>query len=468
MAIPTSSSPQHPLLLLLFFFAASATPLTLPNSTGKLPALGWNSWNAFRCNINATVFLDAARGLVDLGLRDAGYRYVNVDDCWARAERDPVSHELVPDSERFPEGMKMLADEVHGLGLKFGVYSSAGEKTCAGFAASLGWEDVDARTWAGWGVDYLKYDGCGVPDDWKDECDVCTLDGKDEGPDPKYKNDTCIDQTNLCPPGYDFSQSKTALRYRRMRDALLKQNRPIQYDICVGGEAAVSTWGNETGNSWRITTDILPEWSSILMILNRVSFLSHSSNYWGHNNADMLELGNPPLTLAESRTHFAFWAAVKSPLFIGTPLSSLSSLHLDILLNKHLLAFHQDEVYGGPAEPYKWGTNPDWSFNVSWPAEFWAGRGSEGVLVLMGNWGDGGVEKRAVWGEIPGLMEGASYRVVEGWSGEDKGCFTGSYTAMVESHDTAVLVVKPDGECALRDGNEMAAKALHSHQLLIA
>ncbi|PVH94482.1 glycoside hydrolase family 27 protein [Periconia macrospinosa] len=433
-------------LLLSLLATPTTNALILPNNVGKLPALGWNSWNAFRCDITEQVFLDAATKLVDLGLKDAGYVYVNVDDCWSNKDgRDPVTNRLVPNATRFPDGIKGLADKVHEKGLLFGIYSSAGNKTCAGYPASLGYEEIDAETWAEWGVDYMKYDGCGVPSNWLDECDVCTLDGKDDGPDPKYKNATCIDQTQLCPQGYDFSKSRTAERYNRMRDALLKQNRPIEYDICVGGEAAVYSWGNETGNAWRITTDIIPEWWSILMILNRNSFLSHQTNFWGHNDADMLEVGNGGLTLAESRSHFALWAAMKSPLFIGTPLPSIQPSFLEILLNKHLLAFNQDDLYGAPAQPYKWGHNPDWTFDMSWPAEYWSGKGKEGTLVLMLNTEEGSVEKSAVWGEVPELEEGKAYEVLDVWTGEEKGCVRGNYTVEVASHDTAVLLVK--GEC---------------------
>lgn len=128
--------------------------LILPNSVGKLPALGWNSWNAFRCDINEKVFLDAATKLVDLGLKDAGYVYVIVDDCWSNKNgRDPETNRLVPNATRFPDGMKALADQVHEKGLLFGIYSSAGNKTCGGYPASLGYEELDAETWAEWGVD---------------------------------------------------------------------------------------------------------------------------------------------------------------------------------------------------------------------------------------------------------------------------------------------------------------------------
>lgn len=224
-----------------------------------------------------------------------------------------------------------------------------------------------------------------------------------------------------------------------MRDALAKQTHEIVLSLCIWGTADVFSWGNTTGVSWRMSGDISPEWSSVTHILNLNSFKMNSVGFWGHNDADMLEVGNGNLTPAETRTHFALWAAMKSPLLIGTDISVLSQDNINILKNKDLLAFNQDNVYGRPATPYKWGINPNWTYNSTYPAEFWAGPSKNGHLVLMVNTLGQTTTKKAVWSEIPGLSAGR-YRVKDVWSGKSLGCLT-SYSASVAAHDTAVILV---------------------------
>jgi alpha-galactosidase len=183
--------------------------------------------------------------------------------------------------------------------------------------------------------------------------------------------------------------------------------------------------------------------------LNINSFKLNSVDFWGHNDADMLEIGNGNLTHAESRSHFALWAAMKSPLLIGTALDKLSKANVDILKNKYLLAFNQDSQYGKPAMPYKWGVNPDWTFNRTNPAEYWSGKSSAGTLVLLLNTLDHVVVKQASWAEVPGLVAGASYDVVDAWTGEDLGCARNGISTKVESHDTAVYLVKKGSRSAV-------------------
>lgn len=224
-----------------------------------------------------------------------------------------------------------------------------------------------------------------------------------------------------------------------MRDALAKQSREIVLSLCIWGQADVFSWGNSTGINWRMSGDISPDWDSVTHILNLNSFKLNSVGFWGHNDADMLEVGNGDLTVAETRTHFALWAAMKSPLLIGTDLSQLSQDNINLLKNKHLLAFNQDKVYGGPATPYKWGINPDWTYNSTYPAEFWAGPSTKGHLVLMVNTLNETVTKEAKWSEIPGLSAG-HYEVRDVWSDKSLGCLS-SYKAAVAAHDTAVILV---------------------------
>ncbi|KAI0913289.1 glycoside hydrolase family 27 protein [Ustulina deusta] len=422
----------------LFFSASAVSALEWADGAGRLPALGWNSWNAYHCDINETLILDAANAMIEFGFKEAGYEYVNLDDCWSvKTGRDSETQQLVPDPSRFPNGISGLADKIHELGFKIGIYSSAGTETCAGYPASIGYETIDATSWAAWGIDYLKYDNCNVPSNWRDECEACVYSLYDPN---NYINGTCVDPDDYCPAGYDYTTSNSSKRYGVMRDALQAQNRTILYSLCSWGTAGVEQWGNKTGNSWRMSGDIEPVFSSVTSILNMNSFILNDANFWGRPDADMLEVGNDGLTAAEERTHFAFWAAMKSPLLIGTNLDAASEAAKSILLNKHLLAFNQDAVYGGPAKPYKWGTNPDYTFNATNPAEFWSGESSQGTLVLMMNTLSGGRNMTADFGEVPSLDAGETYSVLDVWTGEDLGSFTSSITVDVASHDTAALL----------------------------
>ncbi|CAK7198241.1 hypothetical protein SEUCBS139899_000900 [Sporothrix eucalyptigena] len=428
----------------LFALPLASALVSPVDSVGRLPALGWNSWNAFGCDINETRILDAAHQMVSRGLLAAGYQFVNLDDCWSDKRGRDAAGKLVPDPTKFPNGIAGLADKVHALGLQLGIYSSAGTTTCAGYPASLGYEAVDAQTWADWGVDYLKYDNCGVPRNWTDVCQGCVPDASDG---KSHPNGTCPGTTNLCPTGYNYSSSHTAERYRHMRDALLAQKRPILYSLCDWGAAGVQSWGNATGHSWRATPDIRPRWSKVVGILNQNSFYLDNTDFWGHSDADMLEVGNKGLSLAEARTHFAFWAAMKSPLLIGTDLTTLTDVNRDILTNKWLLQFNQDLVVGAPAKPYKWGTNPDGMFNETYPAEYWSGRFGDGrVLVLALNPYATTKTKIITWSEVPelkGSSSSTSIKVTDAWTGKDLGTIQdSSLSANVSSHDTAVFVVQ--------------------------
>ena len=171
------------------------------------------------------------------------------------------------------------------------------------------------------------------------------------------------------------------------------------------------------------------------------SFIMNTVDFWGHNDADMLEVGNG-LSLEQSRTHFAFWAAMKSPVIIGTNLNRLGKNFVNVLLNRYLLAFNQDPVVGAPAKPYKWGTNPNWTFNQSYPAEFWSGESSNGTLVLMLNTGKTTRNLTADFNEIPSLKKGQGRKVLDVWTGKDLGCVADKVSVSVAGSDTAVLLVQ--------------------------
>ncbi|KAF2095339.1 putative alpha-galactosidase B [Rhizodiscina lignyota] len=419
------------------------------NDTGKLPGMGWNSWNAYNCNVTEDDILTAAKSIVDLGLKDLGYNTVTIDDCWSMKDgRDNATGRLRPNMTKFPDGISGVADKVHAMGLKFGIYSTAGNMTCGGYPASLEHEEIDAETFADWGVDFLKYDNCNVPKEWEDVCQYCLPDELQS--DVKFQpNGTCNKNTYpqpefppLCPQSFDYTTSKTFERAKRMRDAIDSTNRTILLNLCFWGYADVQSWGSQVATSWRSSDDIQQNWPRVAALLNFNAFHLSNTDFNGHSDADMLEVGNN-LTIAEARSHFAFWAAMKSPLFIGTDLTKLSSSNVSILKNPYLVAFNQDPEYGKPATPYKWGFNPDWTFDQYHPAEYWAGPSSNGTLVLILNpRNDTTVMKTADFSEIPGLDSKSPYGVTDVWTGEDRGCHKGSYTADVGVHDTMAILLQ--------------------------
>ncbi|KAG8740343.1 hypothetical protein FRC10_004455 [Ceratobasidium sp. 414] len=376
---------------------------------GKTPALGWNSWNAYQGDINDAKIRAAADQFISLGLKDAGYKYVNIDDHWSDVRgRDDPTHRILPDASKFPDGIKSVADHVHSHGLLFGIYSDSGVVTCAGFPGSLGYETIDAQTWAEWGVDYLKYDNCFYPDEWKDNKDV--------------------------PADFDWYNSNAAIRYRRMTAALnaVVSIRPIEFDICIWGESKVWTWGARVGHSWRMTHDSNATWAFIRSTIERnVEYLQYV-DFWAHNDMDMMEIGNGGLTLSEQRTHFAMWAALKSPILLGADLSKLDSAQLAIIKNAELLAFSQDTTIGTPAKPYK--------TEAASPPEFYAGRSSKGMHVFVMNTEDAEAKKVITFSEVTGLTC-TSCKIHDMWTGKDLGTFDGTYTVTLDRHDTAAFLL---------------------------
>ena len=303
------------------FFAAAAAALTvvagavagptspalaLPNGLALTPPMGFNDWNAFGCDVNEQLIKDTADLFVSTGLRDAGYQYVNIDDCWASKQRDPVTGRLVPDGAKFPDGIAGTAAYVHGKGLKLGIYGDAGTNTCAGYPGSLGHEGLDAQTFADWGVDYLKYDNC-------------------------YNQS-------------DGSQADYIRRYTAMRDALAATGRSIVFSICEWGSSQPWTWGAGVGNLWRTTGDISDNWPALRSIIaaNAPLYPYAGPGHW--NDPDMLEIGNGGLTATEYRTHMSMWAMMAAPLIIGTDLRTASAETLATLTDKDIVAIDQDRL----------------------------------------------------------------------------------------------------------------------------
>jgi alpha-galactosidase len=274
----------------------------LPDGLALTPPMGFNNWNATGCAIDEKMIRDTADLFVAQGLKDAGYQYVNVDDCWAAPERD-ASGRLTAHPVRFPSGIKALADYVHARGLRLGIYTSAGTQTCAKtMPGALDHEETDAQTFADWGVDYLKYDNCN-------------------------------------------NQGRPALeRYTKMRDALRKTGRKIVLSICEWGENKPWEWGADVGHLWRTTGDINDTWPKTVEILKKNAPLAPYAKPGAWNDPDMLEVGNGGMTDTEYRSHFSLWSMMAAPLLIGADLRRISPANLDILRNKEIIAIDQDRL----------------------------------------------------------------------------------------------------------------------------
>ena len=272
----------------------------LDNGLGLTPQMGWNTWNKFACAINETLIYDSIDAFVKSGLVEAGYKYINLDDCWQKSRDE--NNMIVPDNVTFPNGIEPLVKYAHRKGLYFGLYSSAGNYTCQGRPGSLDYEKEDAEQYAKWEVDYLKYDNC-------------------------YNNGI-----------------SSLIRYPKMRDALNKTNRPIFYSLCQWGREKVATWAGEVGNSWRTTGDIWDSWDSMINIIDENDKWYQYAGPGAWNDPDMLEVGNGGMTLIEYKTHFALWAISKAPLLIGCDITKMSEEIKNILTNPEVIAVNQDKL----------------------------------------------------------------------------------------------------------------------------
>ena len=284
------------LVILISIFCINS----LDNGLGLTPQMGWNTWNKFHCEINQTLIKKSIDEFIKSGLVEAGYKYINLDDCWQYARDE--NNAILPDNETFPDGIKPLVNYAHERGLLFGLYSDAGNKTCAGRPGSLGYEEIDAKTYAEWGVDYLKYDNC-------------------------YNNGI---------PSLD--------RYPKMRDCLNKTDHKIFYSLCQWGREKVATWGKAVGNSWRTTGDIEDNWDSMINIIDENDQWYQYAGPGGWNDPDMLEVGNGGMTLTEYKTHFALWAISKAPLLIGCDITTMTEDIKKILTNPEVIAINQDKL----------------------------------------------------------------------------------------------------------------------------
>ncbi|MDR3792754.1 MAG: glycoside hydrolase family 27 protein [Terracidiphilus sp.] len=293
--------------------AAKPKPVAAP-TVAQTPPMGWNSWNFFFGKVTEQDIKNAADQIVATGMKDAGYVYVNIDDTW-EGERDASG--VLHTNQKFPD-MKGLADYVHSKGLKLGIYSGPGSKTCAGYAASLDHESQDAQLYAQWGIDYLKYDLCSF--------------GKDVMR-AKAPNDEA-EQMRLMVAAYD-----------KMGKALKATGHPIVYSLCQYGLDSVWEWGpSVNANLWRTTGDVQPNWLSIVSIINQQAGLAKYAGPGHWNDPDMLEVGNGKLSLEENRSHFSMWAMLAAPLLAGNDLPNMKPEIKAILTNKDVIAIDQDKL----------------------------------------------------------------------------------------------------------------------------
>ncbi len=361
----------------------------LENGLARTPPMGWNTWNTFECNINETLVKQTTDLMVSSGMRDRGYTYVNLDDCWMTRSRDADGN-LVADPAKFPGGLKALGDYIHARGMKFGIYEDAGTMTCQGYPGSLGHEQADANRFASWGVDYLKYDNC--------------------------HNDSSTQQ--------DYVR-----RYSAMRDALQAAGRPITYSICEWGYFDPATWAADVGNLWRTTGDITNNWGSVDSIYHQNVGLASAAKPGAWNDPDMLEVGDG-MDFQEDRAHFTLWAAMAAPLIAGADLRSASVATFSTYLNGDVIAVDQDPL-GKQATRIATGGGLD---VLAKPLQ----NGDVAVVLLNENSTTNTVSTTAA---AAGLPAASSYRLTNLWS-KELTTSTGAISASVPSHSTVIYRVR--------------------------
>jgi alpha-galactosidase len=358
------------------------------NGLARTPPMGWNSWNKFSRRVDDSIVRGIADAMVRNGMRDAGYVYINIDDTW-EGERDAKG--VLNSNTKFPD-MKALADYVHGKGLKIGIYSSPGPNTCEGYEGSYGHEVQDARTWAAWGIDYVKYDWCGA--------------------------------SNI------YTDAEMQAVYQKMGDALLAVRHPIVYSLCQYGRADVWKWGPDVGgNLWRTTGDISDRWASMSRIGFDQGKLAEFARPGHWNDPDMLEIGNGGMSDTEYRTHMSLWSMLAAPLIAGNDLRDVPAPILEILTNREVIAIDQDKAGKQGKRVSKAG---DQEF---WVRELAGGDHAVAMFNLaadpatvMVNWADLGLKK-------------APSRVRDLWNHTDVhiDVHSGEYSATIPGHGVVML-----------------------------
>src|SRR5881409_1282909 len=356
------------------------------NGLAKTPPMGWNSWNKFASRVDDAAVRSMADAMAANGMKDAGYQYINIDDTW-EASRDGQGN--ITTNKKFPD-MKALADYVHSKGLKIGIYSSPGPNTCAGYEGSYGHEEQDARTYAAWGIDYLKYDWCGA--------------------------------RNI------YTDGEMQAVYQKMGDALLKAGRPILYSLCQYGRDDVWKWGPEVGgNAWRTTGDIRDTWDS----MTKIGFSQDELAIWaapGHwNDPDMLEIGNGGMTDDEYRTHMSLWAILAAPLLAGNDLRNMTPTILEILINREVIAVDQDKDGKQGRRIAKSGDQEVWVRPLSGGAQ----------AIGLFNRGDAPAKITVKWSDLG--LKSAPVRIRDLWTHSDLKLDGLEYSSTVPVHGVVML-----------------------------
>ncbi|WP_243921615.1 glycoside hydrolase family 27 protein [Novosphingobium beihaiensis] len=402
-------------LLVWLSVSSGAAMAGQPNAAPALaatPPMGWNSWNHYGCQIDEELIRRTADALAAKGLRDAGYVYVNIDDCW-QGERD-ANGNIQPDPKRFPSGMKALGDYLHARGFKFGIYSDTGEKTCAGRPGSQGHEFQDAAQYARWGVDYVKYDWCNT--------------GKDEW------------------------QRNSREGYRTMQRAIAASGRAMILSICEWGETKPWLWAAKVGQLWRTTGDITNCWDCVLghgdwhsngimriVDINEPLRAYAGPGHW--NDPDMMEVGNMA-TLAEDRSHFALWAMMAAPLIMGTHVDTMKPEVAAILTNRRVIAVDQD---ARGVQGLRWFDNG--------ATQVWAKplAGGDWAVALV-NRSDRPAKTGIDWASTPledtlnGLFVDfaeQTYGLTDLWTGKSTGTTETPLSVTLAPHDTAIYRLSP-------------------------
>jgi alpha-galactosidase len=384
--------------------------ITAETTLASTPPMGWNSWNMFGGNVHETVIRETADALVSTGLKDCGYDYVVIDDCWSKKDGRDANGDLVPDPAKFPNGIQALADYVHGRGLKIGIYSDAADLTCAGYPGSYRFEDQDAQLWAGWGIDFLKYDYCHAPED----------------------------------------QASAIERYSRMGEALRKTGREFLFSLCEWGGRNPHLWARSVGgHMWRVSGDVFDSWVNVWVAphqyygvgidvsLDIAAELHEYGGPGGWNDLDMLVVGlkgkgqisGGGLSFVEYQTHMSMWCMACSPLMIGCDVRTLDQETAALLMNREVLGVNQDPL-GIPARRAR-------RFGE---CEVWKKPLSDGSLaVALVNRGSVGCDVTLKAGDIGRLDEPKLVRDL--WAGEDVADCRSDLSWRVQPHETVLLKI---------------------------
>ncbi len=353
--------------------------------------MGWNSWNYFHCDINEEIVKSMADAMASKGMKEAGYEYIVIDDCWQIARDE--NGKIIADEERFPSGMKALADYVHSKGLKFGLYSDAGTKTCQKRPGGWAHEAIDARTYQEWGIDYLKYDWCATG-------------------------------TKRSPKTYPI-----------MGKELAKLDHDIVFSICNWGRTKPWKWAGEWGHLWRTTGDIVPCYDcvtfaffvNVLEIIDRQAKLHEYAGPGGWNDPDMLQVGNGDLTEAENRSHFALWCMMAAPLMAGNNLANMKPEVLKILTNKGAIAINQDPLGKQAYRAIDKGKEEVWVKPIS---------NGEFAVCFLNRSAKSDWQVSFDWGEL-GFPD--KFQIQDAWNDKPLGSTSNLLKATIRVHDVLLL-----------------------------